>query len=167
MGDAVMLLLRVVLSLGVVLLLIWYLGRRLGQGRAPATGEHEVRVVARQPLGRHAGVAVLGIGERRLLVGFGEQQVSLLGELDAVAAPAAVAGDVVGAEDGTVTGAGVVAPPWLPVPVPALAGARAPRHVAASVPDDGAGGSPLAGSVLDPHTWRRAVRAVQERTVRR
>lgn len=85
MGEGLLLALRVLVSLGVVLGLIWFAGRRLGAGRVErGTNEPAVRVVGRQALGRHAGVAVLAVGERRLLLGYGEQHVSMLSELDPV-----------------------------------------------------------------------------------
>ncbi|WP_165446829.1 flagellar biosynthetic protein FliO, partial [Cellulomonas biazotea] len=82
--DSVMLLLRVVLSLAVVVGLVWWVGRRWGAGRAAGgtkSREPQVQVVGRQAVGRHAGVAVVAVGSRRLLVGYGEQQVTFLTEL--------------------------------------------------------------------------------------
>ena len=75
-------LLRVALSLACVVGLIWFAGRRLSgnQARRAAAGP-SMRVVGRQALGRHAGVAVVAIGTRRLLLGYGEQQVTMLTEL--------------------------------------------------------------------------------------
>jgi len=83
--DELLLVGRVLLSLACVVGLIWYLARRFGASR-PATDDREprVRVVDRQALGRTSGVAVVAVGSRRLLVGFGEQQVALLTELGPV-----------------------------------------------------------------------------------
>ncbi|WP_309135585.1 flagellar biosynthetic protein FliO [Cellulomonas sp.] len=77
---------RVLVSLAVVAGLIWYLARRFGGAGRPAGDDREphVRVVDRQALGRNAGVAVVAVGSRRLLVGFGEQQVTMLTELGPV-----------------------------------------------------------------------------------
>ena len=102
-----------------------------------------MRVIDRQALGRTSGVAVVAVGNRRLLVGFGEQQVGLLTELGPVvelAAPAAADAAVPSPRSATDAGA----PP---------VGAR-PAGV-------------LAGSVLSPETWRATLRALQDRTVRR
>lgn len=80
--DGLLLVARVVVSLAAVVGLVWFTSRRMGAARAQRTqGEATVRVVDKTALGRHAGIAVLAVGHRRLLVGFGEQQVSLLSEL--------------------------------------------------------------------------------------
>jgi flagellar protein FliO/FliZ len=84
--DTVVLGLRVLLALACVIGLIWVLARRAGWGkgrRRPAGPA--VEVVGRQALGRHAGVVVVAVGDRRLLLGYGEQHVTMLTELDAVA----------------------------------------------------------------------------------
>lgn len=84
-----LLLLRVALSLATVVGLIWFAGRRLSGNQARrAPAGPSVRVVGRQALGRHAGVAVVAIGNRRLLLGYGEQQVTMLTELAPVIEPA-------------------------------------------------------------------------------
>ena len=136
--DELLLAGRVLLALACVVGLVWYLARRFGAAR-PAADDREprVRLVDRQALTRGSGVAVVAVGNRRLLVGFGEQQVSLLTELGPVVERAAAEGD--GDE-----------PP------------RRPAPEAAPVP-----GGPLNGSVLSPQTWRDTVRALQDRTVRR
>jgi len=139
--DELLLVGRVLLSLACVVGLVWYLARRFGASR-PARDDREpsVRVVDRQALTRGSGVAVVAVGNRRLLVGFGEQQVALLTELGPVVERAA-------STAGTATDAGV------PAPRPA--------------PDAGPRTGPLTGSVLSPQTWRATVRALQDRTVRR
>ena len=88
--DTLVLGLRVLLALACVIGLIWVLARRAGWGkgrRRPAGPA--VEVVGRQALGRHAGVAVIAVGDRRLLLGYGEQNVTMLTEL--APAPAEVA----------------------------------------------------------------------------
>ncbi|UCN14154.1 flagellar biosynthetic protein FliO [Cellulomonas iranensis] len=143
--DELLLVGRVLLSLACVVGLVWYLARKLGASRgAHDDREPTVHVVDRQSLSRGSGVAVVAVGSRRLLVGFGEQQVQLLTELRPVpelapattsaSAPAAGSADAV------------------PTPRPAPDGARP---------------GPLAGSVLSPQTWRATLRALQDRTVRR
>lgn len=149
--DELLLVGRVLLSLACVVGLVWYLARRFGAGRTVRDDrEPDVRVVDRQALTRASGVAVVAVGGRRLLVGFGEQQVTMLTELSPVVerpVPLTTA-DVTdtsadlphGTSDGTPTAAG-----------------RIP----------GLGTGPLAGSVLSPQTWRATLRALQDRTVRR
>ncbi len=89
--DTLVLGLRVLLALACVIGLIWVLARRAGWGkgrRRPAGPA--VELVGRQALGRHAGVAVVAVGNRRLLLGYGEQSVTMLTELaPAPAEPAA------------------------------------------------------------------------------
>ena len=88
-GAGFLLLLRVALSLACVVGLIWFAGRRLSGNQARRTpAGPTMRVVGRQALGRHAGVAVVAIGNRRLLLGYGEQQVTMLTELAPVMEPA-------------------------------------------------------------------------------
>jgi flagellar protein FliO/FliZ len=81
-----LLLLRVALSLACVVGLIWIAGRKLSgaQTRHTPAGP-AMRVVGRQALGRHSGVAVVSVGNRRLLLGYGEQQITMLTELSPVA----------------------------------------------------------------------------------
>ncbi len=76
---------RVVLSLACVLGLIWYAQRRLAGplGRRRPVGP-QLSVVGRHTLGRHASVAVLAAGDRRLLIGVTEHGITLLTELDRV-----------------------------------------------------------------------------------
>ncbi|OIQ82952.1 flagellar biosynthesis protein, FliO [mine drainage metagenome] len=81
---------RVVLSLACVLGLIWYAQRRFAGplGRRRPAGP-QLSVVGRHTLGRHASVAVLAAGDRRLLIGVTEHGITLLTELDPVVEPAA------------------------------------------------------------------------------
>jgi flagellar protein FliO/FliZ len=84
--------LRVLLALACVIGLIWVLARRAGWGKgASRPAGPTVEVVGRQALGRHAGVAVVAVGNRRLLLGYGEQQITMLTEL--APAPADVVED--------------------------------------------------------------------------
>ncbi len=169
--DDLMLVGRVLLSLACVVGLIWYAGRRLSgtTTRVARRGgdEHEVHVVGRQGIGRHSGVAVVAIGTRRLLVGYGEQQVTMLTELGPVVPPPAPPPS---------------AAPRTRVPAPRRAPQLERAHGASATHDDGIAAAvgaavkpgkvgqltgPLAGSVLAPDTWRTFVRSLQERTVRR
>ena len=130
--DTVVLGLRVLLALACVIGLIWVLARRAGWGkgrRRPAGPA--VEVVGRQALGRHAGVVVVAVGERRLLLGYGEQNVTMLTELDAVA-------DEETAEDGADAPAapapltlGALAAAVLPTPRRARGAVAVPQATAA------------------------------------
>ena len=84
MSDAslAVVLLRLVLAVAVVvglLLMTARLTRRVGSGGA-GSARGAIRVVARQPLGRNASVAVIETGGRTLVLGVTDHQVSLLGE---------------------------------------------------------------------------------------
>jgi flagellar protein FliO/FliZ len=128
--DTLVLGLRVLLALACVVGLIWVLARRAGWGkgrRRPAGPA--VEVVGRQALGRHAGVAVIAVGNRRLLLGYGEQNVTMLTELaPAPAEPLASAGpdDRAGSTPMTL---GALAAAVLPTP-------RGPRTPKAARTDD-------------------------------
>ncbi len=188
--DTAVVALRVLVALLVVVGLIWLAARRLGAGRAASDGP-TVQVIGRQALGRHAGVAVVAVGNRRLLLGYGEQQVSMLTELgpagpaeaaprpargsvgralSSVAAlplrgPAVPLGSAVADLDLAEAVGGVLPEPSADS---APAGPVGPAGAAGSVGSAGpARPGPLDGSVLSPATWRRALTALQDRTVRR
>ncbi len=91
MSDAslAVVLLRLVLAVAVVvalLLLTARLTRRVGSAGAGAA-RGSIRVVARQPLGRNASVAVIETGGRTFVLGVTDHQVSLLGEQPVETAP--------------------------------------------------------------------------------
>ncbi|HEY0187077.1 MAG TPA: flagellar biosynthetic protein FliO [Cellulomonas sp.] len=169
--DSAVLGLRVLLALACVIGLIWVLARRAGWGRgAKRPAGPTVEVVGRQALGRHAGVVVVAVGNRRLLLGYGEQQITMLTELAPVptvpaetathAAPVAhavpvrpVAGTGADVEDLALIGPGARTGP----------ATRTDDAVPEGVVPAGA----LHGSVLDPSTWSQAVAVLRERTVRR
>lgn len=160
--DGVLLAARVLLALACVVGLVWYLARRFGRARVSDTSrEAQLHLVTRQALGRHAGVAVVAVGNRRLLVGYGEQHVTMLTEIAPVPDLPPVASLPTprpSVEDAAVSGAPRAA-------VARRSGADLPGLGDADVislrPD------PLAGSLLSPRTWRDTVRALQDRTVRR
>lgn len=138
--------LRLVFSLAVVvgllLLLAQVAGRRF-QGKAGAA----IQVVHRQPLSRSTGVAVVTVGDRVLVLGTTEQQVTLLTELEPDELELALE------------------PTQNTEPAPAAEEPRVravptsgPSHRAASQQTkDG----PLAGSVLSPETWRQALKVAR------
>lgn len=92
MSDAslAVVLLRLVLAVGVVvglLLATARLTRRVGSGGGAGSARGAIRVVARQPLGRNASIAVIETGGRTFVLGVTDHQVSLLGEQPVVTAP--------------------------------------------------------------------------------
>jgi len=197
-GSGFLLLLRVALSLACVVGLIWFAGRRLSgnESRRKSAGP-SMRVVGRQALGRHSGVAVVAIGNRRLLLGYGEQQVTMLTELSPVIEPAplpaaarpaaAPAGLPVArvAPESLLSGQpsarpaldidALLAQAKVDAEAPADAAAHDPTPLGVSAvpaPRPATGGVPVArgaldGSILSLDTWRRALTTLQDRTVRR
>ncbi|TQL01622.1 flagellar biosynthetic protein FliO [Cellulomonas sp. SLBN-39] len=159
--DGVLLAARVLLALACVVGLVWYLARRFGRARVSDTSrEAQLHLVTRQALGRHAGVAVVAVGNRRLLVGYGEQHVTMLTEIAPVAdlPPVASLPTPRPSVEDAVSGA-----PRTPGARPSVVDRRelGDAEVISLRPD------PLAGSLLSPRTWRDTVRALQDRTVRR
>lgn len=81
--DAVVLGLRVALSLAAVLALIWYIGRKVnGTAGAQRQKSMPLTVIGRQSLGKGAGIALVEVAGRVLLLGIGEQGVRVLTEID-------------------------------------------------------------------------------------
>ncbi|MBB2924195.1 flagellar biosynthetic protein FliO [Cellulomonas cellasea] len=141
MDDGPVLLLRVLVSLLCVVGLIWVVARKVGAtpGRRLPAGP-SLQVVSRQSLGRHAGVAVLAVGNRRLLLGYGEQQVTMLTELAPVLDTAPTPGREVATRP-----AGTALPASLTAFVAARRGGR---PTAAAVPADVPVTPPVADDVL-------------------
>jgi len=137
--DQVVLGLRVMLSLAVVLGLIWVLAKKFGKTRTAGKDGPAIEVVARQSLSRNSGVAVLTVGHRRILVGFGEQQVTMLTELgpasgQAVAAPSTGLTSIpaVDAAMASMLAAANMMPPAMPPAGSAAAGSASARARAAA-----------------------------------
>lgn len=164
--DTVLLLLRVGLSLAAVLGLLWWISRRAQASMGTRRRRASMAVVGRQQLGRRTGVALLEVEGRRLVVGYGEQGVTLLhdaGEApEQPAASAAIPDDASSLDSSELIGLDADSSSLVrtAAPVPAHA-------VAARTADASRLRTPLEGSILAPDTWRKAVVAVQERTTRR
>ena len=133
---------RLLLSLAFVAGVLWF-AARLARKRGLGSSGGLVEVVAHQRMGRASTVNVLRIGDRVLVVGATEQQVTLLAELDGEALEASLA-------DRAEAGSGEGARPAVALPA-------APGRV----------GGALAGSVLDRSAWSGLVGQLRERTVRR
>jgi flagellar protein FliO/FliZ len=129
---------RLVLSLAFIAAVLWF-AARVARKRGLGSSGGLVEVVAHQRMGRASTVNVLRIGDRVLVVGATEQQVTLLAELDGETVEATLA-------ERATTGA--VARPL------------------AALPAAGSSGR-LAGSVLDRGAWTGLVSQLRERTVRR
>jgi flagellar protein FliO/FliZ len=90
-GSVVALFARLLVSLGVVLALMWVVGRVLrarGMGGMAKPGA-AIEVVARQAVGRTASIAVVRAAGKALIVSINENQISLLAEADPAALAAA------------------------------------------------------------------------------
>ncbi|WP_413451425.1 flagellar biosynthetic protein FliO [Georgenia phoenicis] len=81
MSDTLELALRVALSLGLVLALLWFLARRLGAGNG-TTRRLPITVLGRQGLGRRTGITVVDVAGRTLVLGVSDTEVRLLTELE-------------------------------------------------------------------------------------
>ncbi len=77
--DEVVLWLRVLLSLGAVLAVLWLLQRRLvRRGRPGGGAARPLEVVARQGVGQKSAVVIVETGGRRFLLGVTEQSINVL-----------------------------------------------------------------------------------------
>jgi flagellar biosynthetic protein FliO len=87
MGSTLMLFARLIISLAVVIGLMWVAANVLrkrgftGVASKRSSGP-EVELISRRPLGRNASIAVVRIGDRSLLVGVTEHQVTNLGDFE-------------------------------------------------------------------------------------
>ena len=129
--------LRVVLSLGVVLALLYVLQKRIVKGGRAGRQAAQVTVVARQGIGAKASVVVVDVEGERLVLGVTESSVTVLAASEAPAAPAPLAlvpGPTAPAPLGAVASAPAVpqearVTPIAPVAAPAPAVVPAPAPV--------------------------------------
>jgi flagellar protein FliO/FliZ len=138
------LLLRVVVSLGLVLAVLWFAAKGLRSSQRRSRAGVDVDVLTRQPLAQKSSLAVVRLGDRALVLGVTESRVELLHET--------ALADVLAPDQPASAAAS-------PVQLPTTAGASAVRLPASR--------GPLAGSALSPQTWSRAVQVLREMTVRR
>ena len=177
--DTGVLAVRTILSLAVVLGLIWYAGRRLNDsasgrggdgmlaawvrkaggavGRTPARGRRRaerpaplVAVVGRQAIGPKASVAVVDVGDQRLVLGVSESGIALL---TTMAVPEVA---VVAEEAAPTLPAPALPAPTVPVPA-VLPDFDEVLAAATAAPQTGG----VAGSILSPATWRQARAALR------
>ena len=76
--DTIFVALRVALSLGAVLALLWYAQRRITRGRKGGKAADLVTVVGRQGVGLKASVVVVDVDGTRFLLGVTEHAVTVL-----------------------------------------------------------------------------------------
>ena len=151
---------RLVCSLAVVVGLLLLLAK-LTQRRFAGPADALVTVVHRRPLSRAAAVSVVTVGERVLVLGTTEQQVTVLAELSADelalasgTTPAAVAPDTAERPAEAAEAAGLVLVPGgrHRADLPSEELPELPDEAAAVVLPSGA----LAGSLVSGQTWRQA-----------
>jgi flagellar protein FliO/FliZ len=166
-------LLRVVVSLGLVLALLWVAARALQKGRAGTARGVDVDVLARLPLAQKSSLAVVRLGDQALVLGVTESRVALLCQApaaDLAVEPESSLTDVLAVAASQTTSQTTSQSPshttsftqshtTSPVPASRVAARQAARSSAAA-------GSGIAGSALSPQTWAKAVAAVREMTVR-
>ncbi|TFD47255.1 flagellar biosynthetic protein FliO [Cryobacterium frigoriphilum] len=149
--DTLIVALRVVLSLGVVLVLLWYLQKRLSKAARGSQVVNLVTVVGRQVVGPKSSVVVVDIDGQRLVLGVTEQSVSLL---HGGATPIATEGGTGQAEFARLLAAATDGEPGSqPALQPALA-------TTATTP---ATAERFGGSILSPSTWQQAAAALRQR----
>lgn len=168
MADSLLLGLRVALSLAVVLAVLWFVARQLN-GRTAATRRVPITVVGRQNLSRRAGMAVVEVGGRTLVLGVSDAGVQLLTELDDDPAAADDAGRAAGLDsdhDGTPASAPAAVRELTTTgtfaDVLAAESPTANRRRRRAQPVAHGSASPLAGSVLDKHTWSAAFATLRQ-----
>ncbi|MFJ7287098.1 FliO/MopB family protein [Curtobacterium sp. NPDC098951] len=173
--DTAVIVLRVALSLGVVLALMWVLHRRVAKSglvgsKTKGRRSASVEVVGRQGIGGKASVVVVDVEGERLVLGVSEHGVALL-----------TSGQAPAPELTIVTGP--VTLPVRPTPSAERFGQELAQQTAAapSLPSDAAQPLPmrprnrraqraalptaqqLQGSILSADTWRQAASALRNR----
>lgn len=145
--------LRVLVSLGAVLALVWWFQRRLTRGVRNSGAEPLVRVVSRQAITPKASVVVMETGGQRFLLGVTEASVNVLHTSEAVPDPKETF-------EAYLEAAGAPGPSLGTSPAAPRRRASGPAH-ALNGPQAAHSDSPLAGSVLSPATWRQAAAAIR------
>jgi len=88
-ASTALLFLRMGLSLGIILAMIWGAARVVRRkGVARTVDGAELQIVGRRSVGRRSSLLVVNAGERTLLVGCTDTQVSLVADLTGEPAPA-------------------------------------------------------------------------------
>jgi len=138
--------LRVILSLGIVLALMWLMARAL-RGKAVARGAGVLEILARLPMTRGSSVAVVRVADQVLVLGVTETQVTVL----TVADPEHVQFANTNSDNETDN-------KTMSIVKSAASRLRGSRQEGSGL---------LTGSILSPNTWRRLFELLRERTVRR
>ncbi|MDP5226330.1 MULTISPECIES: flagellar biosynthetic protein FliO [Arthrobacter] len=154
--DSLILGLRVLVSLGAVLGLMWFLHRRLRRGTG-APKAKALAVVARQAVGPKASVVLVDTDGKRFLLGVTEHGIGVLHTSEAPLP-----------ETSAQPEPSALPKPATPAPTRArrrASGAAAfdaslqKQLDAAALPGQAQAGQALAGSILDPGVWKLALGA--------
>ncbi len=146
--------LRVIVALGVVIAVIWYLRRRNTTAGKDRRTRKPITVVARQNLGPKVSVAVVDFGGKRFLLGVSEHGVTVLHD-DELEAPVEVP---------VIVPAATFAQKLTVAERAAASGTPTPVRLARDKEIDAAfagSSSKLAGSVLSAATWKQAWTAIR------
>lgn len=81
--DVLTLTLRVVLSLAFVVLVLWYVQKRVSKGQSGKRGVDALTVISRRGLGKTSSVVVVETDGKRFLLGVTEHSVNVLHSSDA------------------------------------------------------------------------------------
>lgn len=159
--------LRVVVVLGVMVALLWFVQRRITKGRTGARGRrgNAVTVVGRQGVGPKASVVVVDVDGNRFVLGVTERQVSVLhtGERpqEAEVTPLARVREASAVPAESAAPAATTA-----AAVPVEKTGTDDRQDADFLTAQGRASlfdEALKGSILSPATWRQASSAVRQR----
>lgn len=152
--DTLIIAVRVVLSLGVVLALLWYLQRRLSRGALTKGAANPVTVVGRTPIGAKASVVVVEVDGTRLVLGVTEQAVTVLHEKSLVPSRTPLHAAMAALGQPADTGAEIASETAF---ARSLAEATSAADASATGTDSGGpvSSTRLAGSILSPTTWRQ------------
>lgn len=162
--DAVLVVLRVILSLAAVLGVLWIVQRRVSKGPRSARSARLVSVVSRQGIAQKASVVVVDVEGKRFLLGVTEHSVTVLDrtELEVAEVVESEKAEQQKAERPVRPAGGSAAAFGT-----ALARAKGAPPFAGAIRFDPRTGQPrtgmLDGSILSPATWRRAAGALRGR----
>ena len=179
--DAVVLGLRVILSLAVVLGLLWYLHCKISRFNRTGNKADPVTVVTRQGISPKASVVMIEADGRRFLLGVTDQSVNVL---HTSAAPGLTSVPALSDDDGRTDVDGAAFARVLSLATAtgaphaqhsaAVTTRAAASHTAASRAEAKRSGrrsartlatrapSPLAGSILSPDTWKQTAAALRQ-----
>ncbi len=154
--------LRVVLSLGAVVGLLWFIQKKVSRHTTSRPGANLVSVVTRQAIGTKASVVVLDTDGKRFMLGVTEQSVNILHTFDvepesATAAVAVTAEPPEATFDEHLRREQAVTAPSLHQAPPS----RASLHRGSQASQ---GGKALEGSILSPATWKQTAAAFRRST---